>query len=183
MHKNRFFIILLVSFILSPLSSFSEEVLSISGDTAVVDGAIDENEYSCQVSLDKDSMILYLNLNEEKLSVAVEAETTGWIGVGFNSLRMNGSVILIGYVEGTETAFRLEIGKGHAHSNLSRDDVLGYSLTEKDGRTVMEAELTSGNYIRPGQSELNVILAYGGKDSFRAMHRFRTSVKVKLDGK
>ena len=182
MLNHRLYINFIVGLILLPLSSFSEEVLSITGDNTVVDGAIDENEYSCQVSLDKDRMILYLNWSEEKLSVAVEAETTGWIGVGFNSLRMNGAVILIGYIEGTETAFRLDIGKGHSHSISTQDDLLGYSLTEKYGRTVMEAELTPGNYIRSGQSDLSVILAYGGKDSFRSIHRFRTAVKVKLDG-
>jgi hypothetical protein len=182
MRISRFLIILLVSFLSVP-SVFSADALAPSEQETVLDGVVGENEYSYSVSFDRGRLDLFLNWNEDVLSVGLVGDTKGWVAVGFNSLRMDGAAIFFGFVDGNDENFRIDLGRGHQHSEVDDAAVLGYALTENDGVTVMEVELPAGDFIASGAAELQTILAYGNRDSDQAIHRFRASHSAALESR
>jgi hypothetical protein len=182
MKISRLFVILVVSLsVLAPV--FGAETLAQSETETVLDGVVKPDEYSYAASFDRGRLDLFLHWNEDILSVALVGDTKGWVAVGFNSLRMDDALIFFGFVDGDEENFRVDLGRGHQHSEVDDTDIPGYSLTENDGVTVMEIELPAGDFIASGAAELETILAHGAKDSYRAIHRFRTSHSVELESR
>jgi hypothetical protein len=154
--------------------------LSKTQNRVDVDGTIAADEYSFSASFDRDRLKLYLNLNDDGLFVGITAETRGWVGVGFGSLEMNRATILVGYVKGPEEAFRIDDGRGHTHSRGDQSLELGHDLSEEGRSTTMEVHLDAAQYIKPGQTALQVIVAYGNADSFRPIHRFKTAQRIPI---
>ena len=162
-------------------ASAQSGTLSKTRNETVLDGSIQDGEYSFTKSFNGDKLKLYLNWSDRALSVAVTAETRGWVGAGLNSLRMNGANILVGYVRGRDQAFRIDDGRGHAHSLGDQGVELGHALTEQGRWTTMEVQLQPDAFIQAGQSSLQVIVAYGNADGFKPIHRFRTADTVQLE--
>jgi hypothetical protein len=55
-----------------------------------------------------------------------------------------------------------------------------YAIAEKGKGTTMEVALKASSFIAPDQTGLDLIVAFGGSDSFSGFHRFRTPLSVSL---
>lgn len=156
----------------------AEQKLTVSSTTPVVDGVIGNGEYSW--STQADQATLYLNRTGDVLSAAIKSKSTGWVGIGFGSDRMNGAKIFIGYVKDGKPAFEQQIGRGHTHRGTPSPLEVKYALSEKDGVTVMELSFKLSDIIAGGSSELQVLVAYGPSDDFFSYHLFREALTVQL---
>ncbi len=157
--------------------------LYCSGATAAgsYDHAVEEN-----------GIKMFWKVADDELHVKVTAETSGWVGVGFNPTeQMKGANYIVGYVKNGEVVLHDDFGDGKW--NHSEDTALGgtddFTIVgghETDGHTTLEFSfpLDSGDDYDGGidpQGRTVVLLAYGGKrDSLRAMHRYRTTLTVNL---
>jgi hypothetical protein len=181
--SSRLISVLLVLFVFVGAASFAQvKTLSVTTNKTVVDGVVNPNEYS--VSQDFGQMSLYVNRTADALSVAVVGSTTGWVAIGLGSLRMDGSTILMGYVDAAgKVAFKPQAGQGHTHQDAGQDvqsTVISYAIKEAGGKTTLEVALKPSAYIKTGQSELDLIYAQGNEDSFTPKHMFRGAVAIKL---
>lgn len=142
--------------------------------------------------LTEKDMTFAWKVDGENLAVKISAKTEGWVGIGFNpSKAMKDSNIIIGYVKKGEVKILDEFGdKENAHSPDKKlggtEDVTVVGGTEENGVTTLEfviplkTEDKHDTTIDPG-GDTTVLLAYGGgRDSFRAKHRYRGTIVVNL---
>jgi multisubunit Na+/H+ antiporter MnhF subunit len=162
-------------------ASFAQS-LAVSTGKPVVDGVINANEYS--FTQDFGQMKLYLHRTADTLYVGVVGNTSGWVAVGLDSLKMDASTIFMGYVVDGKAQFKPQVGMGHTHQDTAEkaitDSVISYAMKEDGGKTVLELALKAAPYISAGQKELDVIYAIGAAKAFTPYHSFRGSVKVPL---
>ncbi|UCB45958.1 MAG: hypothetical protein JSV25_00600 [Spirochaetota bacterium] len=180
LQRKPFMIVVLMCTVFLVLhTAFGEEqVLQKTKKAAVVDGVVQPNEYS--FTYEADEINLYLNWIQGKLYAAIIADTNGWVGIGFNSQKMNDADILIGYVKGGETSFQEQIGKGHKHRDKDLPYLKSFSLKESGGKTTLEVELIDNLVIKTGQKTLPIIIAFGDADSFSSYHRVKKSLAIAL---
>ena len=156
--------------------------LPVSSVTTTVDGVVHADEYS--FSRDFSALKLFVNRTADILYLGIVANTTGWVGVGLGSLRMDGATIFIGYVgeDGTAT-LKAQTGTGHTHGDVSGDipaTIVSYAMKEADGKTTLEIALKAGAYISSGQRDLDLIFAMGQEKSFLPHHIFRSSLRLRM---
>jgi len=131
-------------------------------------------------------------IDGDNLAGKISAKTDGWVGVGFNqSEKMKDANFVLGYVKDGEAKIVDEYGTtstGHKNDEDlgGKTDVTLVSGTEEGGMTTIEfvMPLQSGD-DKDGKITVDgdtiVLLAYGsGRDSFKAKHKFRTSLTVNL---
>jgi hypothetical protein len=174
---------ILIFFALVGSVSFAQDKpLAVTGSATVVDGIVAAGEYS--YTQDFGQMKISLNRTADALSIAVVGSTKGWVAVGVGSLRMNGAVMFLGYVDSSGKAqFKVQAGQGHSHSDTTQsvqDTVASYAMKEVNGVTVLELALKPAAYVKAGQTELDLIFAEGSGDSFGPFHTFRGSLPVTL---
>ncbi len=131
-------------------------------------------------------------VNGENLHIKISAPTTGWVGIGFNPVKMmEGANYILGYVKDGKVELRDDYGD--SQRNHKEDERLGgkTDLTvvggeEKGKSTTLEftIPLNSGDkydtVIDPNGDTV-VLLAYGGKrDSFRSKHKYRETLNINL---
>ncbi|MBI9101810.1 MAG: hypothetical protein JEY99_05305 [Spirochaetales bacterium] len=165
MKKQMLFVVLLVFGLVSTFADGSQGVN--------IDGQIMSGEYSNTKELRKAS--LFWEVEGDDLRIAIHAETDGWIAVGLGSARMDGSEMFMGYFKNGESFFEEHLGKGHSHSKVENNRDVEFALMEDDGFTFFEFKVKKSDFISAGQNDLPVILAYGTRDNFRSMHRYRDS--------
>ncbi len=148
-------------------------------EAPVVDGAVAEGEYG--LSLQYDGITIGLALVGDTLHVAAAANTTGWVGVGFGSDRMDGARILFSYVEADGQVFFAEQeGSDHKHHDVADTVATAHAVGEADGVTTLEAALPAA-FVRESADEAGtfpMIMAYGRRDSVRVVHRFFKSIEL-----
>lgn len=152
-----------------------------------------------QHKLEAKGIVFSWSLDGDKIHVQLSAETTGWVGVGFNPEKaMSGANIIIGAVKGDK--FKVQDHFGHLKRNHKSDKNLGgidnvekAEGEEKDGVTTIsftyplktddkwdDEKLEPLAVDRP----VKVMLAYGRdkKDKIvtRATHKYRTIYEVNL---
>ena len=115
------------------------------------------------------------SLAGDDLTITIEAETKGWIAVGLGSSRMDGSEMFIGYNKDGEAFFEEHLGKGHSHKKTAGQRPVEYTVIESGGKTLMEFTVAKSDFISGSAGELPVIIAYGARDNFTSMHRYRDS--------
>lgn len=128
----------------------------------------------------------------DQLAVKLSAQTTSWVGIGFNPSKMmkDGNFIL-GYVKDGKTEITDDFGD--SDNNHSQDSKLGGSEdvtlvggTEEGGRTTIEFTMPLQSADKNDSAitvdgDTTVLLAFGGgRDSFKAKHQYRTTLKVNL---
>ena len=145
---------------------------------ARIDGVIAAGEYSLTVDLAKAKLSLLWT--EDTLSLAVTAETKGWVAVGLGSRRMDKAIIFIGYATGDQGQLKIQKGAGHSHGDIDSKAMTSYAIAEKGKGTTMEVALKASSFIASDQTGLDLIVAFGGSDSFSGFHRYRTSLSVSL---
>ena len=138
------------------------------------------------------TMTFEWRLTNDTIHVRLQAETTGWVGIGFNpSQAMKDANFILGYVKNHKVKVTNDFGiTSRQHKP---DTELGgeSNITEIGGSE--ENGLTTINFTIPLDSgdeydgkiftdqENIVLLAYGsGRDSFKGKHKYRTSLKVNL---
>jgi len=131
-------------------------------------------------------------IDGDRIHIKLVAKTTGWVGVGFNPSKiMKDANFILGYVKDGKPAITDHFGTGERMHQ--RDKKLGGESNfsnifgkEENGKTEIgfTIPLKSGD---SNDQEISVdkdtiiLLAYGaGRDSFRAVHKFRTSITVNL---
>jgi len=174
--KQRFIFIILLSSIL---------VFSIS--SPIIAGDI---KYANKI--DVKGMSFLWKIDGDKIHIKLVAKTNGWVGIGFNPTKiMKDANFILGYVKNGKPAMTDHFGTGERKHE--RDKKLGGESNisnifgkEENGKTEIgfTFPLNSGDSndreIRVDQ-DTTILLAYGaGRDSFRAVHKFRTSITVNL---
>jgi hypothetical protein len=149
-----------------------------------------EVAYSHKIALEK--MTFHWKVDDTFLHVKLVAETTGWVGIGFEPVKMmKGANFVIGYVKNGQAKASDHYGTSF---NLHREDtklggqnnVTNVAGKEENGTTEIRftIPLTSDdakdNSLNIAK-ETTVLLAYGsGRDSFRTRHTFNTALIVNL---
>ncbi|MBN1410562.1 MAG: hypothetical protein JW969_06930 [Spirochaetales bacterium] len=184
MRLHIFFVLLIVILSLnitacakgSPDSSFKA-----SESDPLVDGILKEGEYGYSQEITAVGITVSLSRNKDKAWIGLESASTGWIAIGFNSTVMNDAHILIGYVTDGAVHFKEQVGVDHRHVDPKNNVLTKYGMSEKDGKTTLEAELPLTALMNPGQTSLNLIVAIGSPDDFASRHTFRKSLSVKVE--
>ncbi len=179
--RERAFVFTAVLLALLARAAFGQDkpvtLLRTSGK-AQIDAVIAAGEYSLAIDLAKAKVSLLWT--EDTLAIAVTAETKGWVAVGLGSRRMDQAVIFIGYVTGDQAQMKIQKGAGHSHGDLDLQAMSAYAVAEKGKKTTLELALKAPFFIAPDQTELDLIVAFGGSDSFSGYHRYRTPLNVAL---
>jgi hypothetical protein len=179
---NFFLIMIFVSLVVqrSALSfaARADDTLAISTTKVTVDGVIRPEEYT--YVHETKGLKLYLARTSSSVYAALAADTTGWVGIGFKSDKMNNAEILIGYVKDGKGSLFEQLGKVHTHNDKNIPYVETFALTESSSATFLEVELDAKGVVSSGQKTLPLIVAYGGDDTITSYHKARASVTVKL---
>jgi hypothetical protein len=172
----------LIAFLLTGFAAIGQTQaisLPISKQTPAIDGVSTASEYSTVAELGK--VTLRLSRTADTLYVSVSGQTTGWVAVGFGSSRMDGSLIFIGYVDKDGKAMmKIQKGAGHSHGDVQSDALIQFAGKEDKGVTTLELALKASSVIAKGATDLPVIYAMGGADSFSSLHMARGSLPVNL---
>jgi len=153
-------------------------------------GFSDEAQYTHKIALK--GISFHWKAVDNLLHVKLIAETTGWVGIGFNPTKnMLNANFIIGYVKNGEPKVADHFGISERQHKSDpklggKKDVTDISGKEEKGITEIKfaIPLDSGDANdRPLSlnSDTIVLLAYGaGRDSFRSRHKFRTTLRVNL---
>jgi hypothetical protein len=146
----------------------------------IVDGMISPDEYDYSQTFDGEAMRVSHTISGDLLYMAVEAETEGWVAVGFDpGAIMNNADMVFGWVV-DGTAFSKDcfsIGPTGPHPPDTElggtSDIAEYAVTEADGRTILEfsRNLSTGDEYDKDISEgMKIIWAYGLTDDEDMYH-------------
>ncbi|NLG29519.1 MAG: hypothetical protein GX557_16545 [Chloroflexi bacterium] len=138
-------------------------------------------------------MTLHWSNDADTLYMALEAQTTGWVSVGFKpSSRMGGADYVLGFVQDGQVRMHdaygdAPIGSHPNDEELGGTDDLGvFGGAEAGGVTTLEFSkaLDSGDKydqpLAPGET-VALIVAVGTGDSFAARHSARGAGSITLD--
>jgi len=179
--RDRIFVFAAILITLLARAACAEDktpVLVRTTGTAQIDGTITAGEYSLTVDLARAKLALLWT--EDTLTIGVTAETKGWVAVGLGSRRMDKAIIFIGYTTQDQGQLKIQKGAGHSHGDMDSKVMTSYAIAEKGKGTTMEVALKASSFIAPDQTGLDLIVAFGGSDSFSGFHRFRTPLSVSL---
>lgn len=121
----------------------------------------------------------------------MSAKTKGWVAVGFNpTKKMKDANFILGYVKGGKPAVTDHFGdKATGHSEDTKkggtEDVTLVGGSEEGNRTTIEftMPINSGDKLDgtlSADGDTILLLAYGQRDSFKARHKWSTSMTVNL---
>ena len=179
--RDRIFVFTAVLLALMAWTACAEDkpaALVRTTGTAQIDGTIAAGEY--RLTVDLANAKLALLWTEDTLAIGVTAETKGWVAVGIGSRRMDKAIIFIGYATGDQGQLKIQKGAGHSHGDIDSKAMTSYAIAEKGKGTTMEVALKASSFIASDQTGLDLIVAFGGSDSFSGFHRYRTSLSVSL---
>jgi hypothetical protein len=174
---NKHIVLILVLLSLG-LALASAQKLPIGSSSVKIDGLISDKEYALTVPLDK--MTVYVTRTADALFLGLIAPTRGWVALGFGSDRMDGARLFIGTVtDGTATVSQ-QLGSGHGHREVSDNLPIDYAIVESSGSTTLELALKTADVIAGGQTELQVLTAFGSTDKITAYHSGRDHISFQL---
>lgn len=142
--------------------------LKVSALVPVADGVVGAGEYSFQGTLKDMKLSLSLSADASTLFVALEAPTTGWVAVGLGSLKMNGSFMVLAYVDKGTAAISEQTGAGFSHKENASKLLRSQAAREANGSTILEYSLPAAPYT--AWPALRLIVAYGRSDNFTSKH-------------
>ena len=101
--------------------------LSASDAWVTVDGVSAASEYTATAEIGKTK--LSLARDKDNLYVSITGETTGWISVGFGSLKMDGALMFIGFVGSDGKAQgKLQKGTRNTHTDVASDALVQFGM-------------------------------------------------------
>ena len=170
------------AFLLAAFSASAQAkplVLPVAEAWVEVDGVAGATEYAATAEAGK--MKLRMSRDAETVYAGFSGETTGWVAVGFGSWKMDGSLMFIGFVgKDGKTQLKIQKGSGQSHRDVESDAMIEFAMKEEGGVTTLELALKASSLFRSGATDLPVIFAMGGSDSFISPHRARSALQVKL---
>jgi hypothetical protein len=180
MRKSAILIVLALLAALAIPAVAQDRTLTLATTTAkpTADGVVAKNEYPATLTVGTSTVSMARSA--DALSIAISAQTQGWVAIGLGSSRMNGATIFIGYVANGKLELKVQQGSGHSHADLASDALIASAGKEENGVTTIELTLKPGAFIAKGQTELPFIMAWGNADSFFAIHAGRFGGTVKL---
>jgi hypothetical protein len=165
-------------------------LLLLSFSICAAPGFCEEVQYTHEVVLK--GVSFHWKTTDDLLHIKLIAETTGWVGIGFNPTKhMLNADFIIGYVKNGKVKVVDHYGiSERRHKNDSKlggeNHVTDISGKEENDTTEIRfaIPLDSGDSNDKPlslNSETIVLLAYGaGRDSFKSRHKFRTTLRVNL---
>lgn len=147
--------------------------------TPTADGVVGQGEYAVEKT--EGAIHLYASFDATKIYLAVTGDTTGWVAIGVDSLRMDGAKIFMGYFANGKQYFTSQVGVRHSHRETSDFSALSHAVGESNGTTTLEIVLDRSTYLEAGQTTLDVIYAMGSADSFGQYHTQRGATKLNVD--
>lgn len=154
---------------------------SINGVAAQYDHEVQDKKISFAWKVDGD-----------RLAVKLSAQTTSWVGIGFNPTKMmKDANFILGYVKDGKVELSDDFGNSDmSHSPDSQlggsEDVTLVGGTEEGGVTTIEFTVPLQSPDKNDNAivvdgDTTILLAYGGgRDTFKTKHQYRTSLKVNL---
>ncbi|MDP2790725.1 MAG: DOMON domain-containing protein, partial [Rectinemataceae bacterium] len=143
-------------------------LLKASAHVPVADGVVASGEYAWQATLKDMKLALSLSADSSTLHVALEAPTAGWVAVGLGSLKMNGSFMVLAYVDKGSAAVSEQTGIAFGHKENASKILRSQAVQEANGATVLEYSLPATAYT--AWPSLKLIVAYGRPDNFSSKH-------------
>ncbi len=189
---------LLFSILLSLIFSFSfisvKQAVPLVRAEVVMDGKITDKEYPQSKTFDKGNFELHWQVLGENVFIAMKAKTNGWVSLGIApTVMMKDADMIIAWVEKNgETklfdAFSTgEMGPHPPDEKLGgTNDISTFAGTELGEYTTIEFQRkldTGDSYDRPfpRSGNLKIIVAFGNRDDFAAMHSFRATDTISIE--
>ena len=173
--------VLLAGFVAAVFSQ--AESLPVSSTKPSADGAVQPAEYTYSHNFDN-KVTLYASRTADTLYLGVVGDTDGWVAVGLGSKKMDGDPIFIGFVDSDgKVNIKTQMGKGHKLVDASSDasaSVISSAMKQEGGKTDLKVALKASDFIKQGQSSLDVIFAIGKERNFTRYHSFRGSTTLAL---
>ncbi len=138
---------------------------------AQVDGRIGAGEYPHSRDLKEGR--LHWRVENRQMFIAYDAPTEGWVALGFGGLRMDGTLMILGYVDDGEQAYTVDRGQGHRHSPISETIDVDVAVTEETDKTVLEIRIPLSAFPLNNSGGSDHIIAFGRRDNFTSLHRYR----------
>lgn len=174
------FVFLLLLVAVAASAQTKQLVLPVGTQQPAVDGVTGTSEYAVGAEVGK--MKLWLSRTSDTVYASFSGQTTGWVAVGFGSLKMDGALMFIAYTTADGKAqLKIQKGKGRTHGDVESDALIQFAVKEEGGVTTLELALKAASLIGKGATELPVVFAIGGADSFTSPHRARGSQQVRLE--
>lgn len=128
-------------------------------------------------------------ISDDYIEATIEAETEGWVAVGFNpDQMMEGADFIIAYVKEGKVFIRDDYGSGFIthESDVSLGgsedlEILGGEEKNKKTSITFRRSLISDDefdHSFTAGETITVLFAYGAKDDFSSMHRGRGSADI-----
>lgn len=156
----------------------AQATLTKSDSLPKIDGTIGPGEY--QYKGEVNGMKVWATLgSDDTLYLAVEAPTSGWVGVGVGGLVMNGSRLFLGAVQDGKPAFIEKAGQGHFYTDAKNLVVKKWAVASNGESTVLELSLPASAAVWKGQ--VNEILAYSKSASFTSKHTARGKITFSIN--
>jgi hypothetical protein len=154
------------------------------GLEATLDGRITPDEYELEADLYGDgTYMIHWKVENEKLYMAMKAETTGWVAIGFEPTKaMKDADMIFGWVEGDGQVSIVDcystgfFGPHPEDEDLGGTfDVLEFGGSEDNGWTIIEfvKNLTGHDEYDndlPAKGSFEIIWATGDEDEFHSYH-------------
>jgi hypothetical protein len=173
--KRSILIALTIAFVSLGLSA--QTTLSKTDKIPTLDGAVSSGEYQFTGSYGNMKLSATLG-SDDTLYLAVEAPTSGWVGIGVGGRIMNGSRLFLGAVQSGKAAFIEKAGVGHFYTDAKELVVKKWAVKTVGADTVLELSIPSSSAIWKGQ--ISLICAYSNSPSFDAMHRAKASLSLSV---
>ncbi len=130
---------------------------------------------------------IYLAHDGSNLYVHMEAETGGWLSVGFNEQGggMDGSNMILGYLDDGNSAYRNDVGQGRNHSEIGSPSVEDFYFSADNGLAVMafsyplefpQGEGFNLDGLNPGETYTMIVGVHGSSYDISNVHSARGSV-------
>ncbi len=159
-----------------------------------LDGVIQKDEYTQSKTYDNNNFELHWRVESPNFFMAIRAKTKGWVSVGFSpTVMMKDADMIIGWVESNNEvkifdAFSTgDMGPHPPDENLGgNNDIIAFGGTESGEWTTLEFQRkldTGDKYdkVFPSSGNIKIIVAYGSRDEFASMHRFRATDSITVE--
>ncbi|MGC8964141.1 MAG: DOMON domain-containing protein [Brevinematia bacterium] len=144
-----------------------------------IDGEIKEKEYSKVYDLDKNFKV-YVSYDEKNAYFTIDANSKGWVSLGFGSKKMDKAVMYIFYYDNNSKKFLVEqaVGIGHNHKTVDKPNSIVFEGKRLEGKTVVEFQIPRNLPNLKLEGKVDAIWAFSGSDSLKAYHSKRGSFEI-----
>jgi hypothetical protein len=145
-----------------------------------------------QHKIDLRKMTFEWSLEPNLIHVKISANTSGWVGIGFNPVHaMKGANFILGYVQDGKAQLKNQFGDSNFHHDNyekpgGESEITNISGKESNGITEiaftlpLKSEVNPGNVIKTDQ-DIMILLAHGpAMKSFTIKHTYKSEIKVNL---